>query len=829
MTTYNAVQYGKSDSAKPGRGYLRCRLDFSPFIPLSVFALLSLTARADRTVVDVTAGEAGAIKTALENAMPGTTLQLSAGWYSYEGTLTLDKDVWIVSSAGPDETHLVATRQTGVSTRPVVLSDAAAVLSGVDISAYTEGGVAGAGRSYGGLEMSAGIVTNCYICNHYLDVGSGQEKHGGGVSMTGGLLEDCLITNNIAGNNRSGGGVYAKGDAVIQRCRIIGNRKASTYLFGGGLRLDGTAIVCNSLIVGNTATYGAGAMTGTKDNRIINCTIAKNTAILKDTANDFGGVYIGAGTRATVLVDDIEWSNTTGDTVTDSEDPGFVDGDNGDFHIGNSAAAVVDAATGTDNRVGAFDLDLKGRFNAIKGDTPKADKGCYEFYESEVISVSIADPVQIGANVYAPVSNEFTVVVSPRGTVYSEENCWWTFDGSEPSVYNHEAVGTVVTNVAMSGGSFKARVSVGIGNNFYDAEKTFSVLSDKVFLVQTNPHASAPYATWETAATKLEDVLPYFMAGATLTVGDGTYPLPNTINMPSGATIRSVNGPERTTFDGSGVACLNVSIGSGVLSGIRLLSSHNSTAYTGGIIVSGGVVTNCIIDSATGGGNQESGLFAYGGLVVDCVITNCATSAISSGGWASSVGLAGAAMMDRCRVYASHVGSQDQVELRGAVRMYKNGGKSPILRNTLIAGTKQKGCCGIYASAGAVENCTVASNETTTATATSAGLYVDSAETTVKNTISALNVNSNGEFANADGIEGWESQLTTCYAGNDPRFKNPGKWNFHLTDGSPCVNTGTTLAWMDGSVDLDGIKRRISQPDIGCYELMHHGMTVIFR
>jgi hypothetical protein len=47
----------------------------------------------------------------------------------------------------------------------------------------------------------------------------------------------------------------------------------------------------------------------------------------------------------------------------------------------------------------------------------------------------------------------------------------------------------------------------------------------------------------------------------------------------------------------------------------------------------------------------------------------------------------------------------------------------------------------------------------------------------------------------------------------DPKFTDVGKWDYHLKEGSPCIDAGIAAV----SADLEG-KPRSGKPDIGCYE-----------
>jgi len=55
---------------------------------------------------------------------------------------------------------------------------------------------------------------------------------------------------------------------------------------------------------------------------------------------------------------------------------------------------------------------------------------------------------------------------------------------------------------------------------------------------------------------------------------------------------------------------------------------------------------------------------------------------------------------------------------------------------------------------------------------------------------------------------------------DDPMFVAPGL-DYHLLEGSPCIDGGTNLPWMIGATDLDGNPRIYDDTvDMGCYEFI---------
>ncbi len=72
-------------------------------------------------------------------------------------------------------------------------------------------------------------------------------------------------------------------------------------------------------------------------------------------------------------------------------------------------------------------------------------------------------------------------------------------------------------------------------------------------------------------------------------------------------------------------------------------------------------------------------------------------------------------------------------------------------------------------------------------------------------------------------IEDGDNNTTNGCISADPLFVNTNAADYHLVQGSPCINAGTNQAWMSGGTDLDGpgnkrIRYRIV--DMGAYEAL---------
>ena len=169
---------------------------------------------------------------------------------------------------------------------------------------------------------------------------------------------------------------------------------------------------------------------------------------------------------------------------------------------------------------------------------------------------------------------------------------------------------------------------------------------------QSSTNPVAPYTSWSTAATNIQDAIDavYFAPKALVQVSDGVYgsggrffPTPtsamNRVYVNAVITVASVNGPEVTVIQGqkaagggngsNAVRCVGLTNGA-VLVGFTLTNGATySSDYGGGLLCfGGGVVSNCVLTGNSayfGGGSCR-------GTLNNCTLTG--NSAVSSGGGA---------------------------------------------------------------------------------------------------------------------------------------------------------------------------------------------------
>jgi hypothetical protein len=311
----------------------------------------------------------------------------------------------------------------------------------------------------------------------------------------------------------------------------------------------------------------------------------------------------------------------------------------------------------------------------------------------------------------------------------------------------------------------------------------------------TNP--VAPYTSFSTAATNIQDAANYAAPGDTVWVTNGIYNFGGTSLSGSNrvaifganTTVRSFNGPGVTTIVGyqvpgttngnNAVRCVYLTASS-TLSGFTLTNGATQTGptpYGGGVYCAAAscVVTNCVIV-----GNEASSIGGgvYGGSLVNCILKN---NSVQSAGWGGG---------------------------------FSSGGGSSVVINSVFIGN-HAGYRGGAANGGTLINCTLVGNSGQPDTCDSAKLL---------NCISYYN--SSGTIdGTSDGCTYSNCclpSIPTFNAGNNftnlPLFVNLAGNDLHLSAVSPCMNAGLN-GYIANSTDFDGNPRvAFGVVDLGAYE-----------
>jgi hypothetical protein len=329
-----------------------------------------------------------------------------------------------------------------------------------------------------------------------------------------------------------------------------------------------------------------------------------------------------------------------------------------------------------------------------------------------------------------------------------------------------------------------------------------------------NATPSAPYATWVTAATKIQDAVDAAVDGDLILVTNGLYQtgaravygMSNRVAVTRAVTVQSVNGPAVTTIAGyrvpgttygaAAVRCVYLTNGA-VVAGFTLTNGATQTAGDAYLNGSGGgawsetagaVLTNCVL---TG-----SSAYFYGGGVYSCTLNNCTltgNSAINAGGGASDGTLNNCTLTGNSATGYSGDGG---------------GAAGGTLNNCVLTGNwANESGGGVNGST--LNNCAVTGNW--------ANRFGGGAK---YGTLNNCIVYYNTARLRANNYEG----CTLNYSCTTP-FATNGSGNFidepqlasfsHVGAGSPCRNAGS-LAYAAG-LDIDG-EPWGAPPSVGCDE-----------
>jgi hypothetical protein len=269
--------------------------------------------------------------------------------------------------------------------------------------------------------------------------------------------------------------------------------------------------------------------------------------------------------------------------------------------------------------------------------------------------------------------------------------------------------------------------------------------------------------------------------------------------------------------------------------------SGNSVVGAGGgvFINSDGAVFDCTIN----GNSADNGGGVYcdkGGAVSDCTISGNSARTdgggvhVYSGGSVSACTISGnSADSEGGGVYYRSGGSASDCTISGNSANSGGGAYcylSGALTNCLIYGMNAATLGGgaYLQNGGELFNCTIAGNYASD----SGGGIVCSNGGKVINTI----IYNNGAILGAQWFS-YDANATFSYCcttptnnlpvgtyctPENPMFENPGS-DYHLSDGSPCIDVGLNMPWTmaPGATDLDGNPRiHDGIVDMGCYEFI---------
>ena len=659
--------------------------------------------------------------------------------------------------------------------------EALAVLSNCTLShnaAFTKGGGAYNGTLnhcvlWGNSANEDGGGAVYSTLNHCVLTGNSANKYGGGAVLS--TLNHCKLNGNSA--RFAGGGTFY---GEIYNCILTGNFAS----FGGGGAFHGSLYNCK--LNGNSASVGGGA----NDSTLYNCTLTGNSA------DEYGG-----GVDGGILYNCIVYYNTA------FEDPNYSGCElyyccatplpDGEGNIADEPLLAdtthVSAGSpciGRGNIADASGTDIDGE----PWSTPPAI-GCDEYHAGAATgSLNVAISVCY-TNVCVGFPIAFTALIEGRATASR-----WNFgDGmvisnrpytsrtwAEPGIYS-------VTLTAWND-SQPQGVSVTVG---------VAVVAQPTHYVRAgSPVPVAPFTTWESAASNIQDAVEAAaIPGALVLVSNGVYNaggrtvnggLTNRVAITMPLIVQSVNGPQVTVIKGVGpngqnaIRCVYLSARTALI-GFTLTNGATRTAgefmeqYGGGVWCANwnAVVSNCVIS----GNSANSGGGAYDGTLYNCALTG--NSAASGGG-------ADGSTLHNCAIIGNaadslgggvYEGKLYNCALAGNSASYAGGANNSRLYNCTLTGNSAASAGGVGGSS--LYNCIA---------------YYNTAYENPNYSVCTLN------YCCATPLPDGEGNIA-----DEPLLAD----TTHLSAGSPCIGRGHTAD--AGGTDIDD-EPWSNPPAIGCDE-----------
>jgi PKD repeat protein len=504
---------------------------------------------------------------------------------------------------------------------------------------------------------------------HTLNNGDWETDQAGGGMWCGSasaLILNCVLTGNSGG---WGGGTHG---GTFQNCTFTGN---SAGMYGGaadGYTLEPCNLI-NCIVSGNSTSTGAGG--GVSSSALNNCTVTGNSA-------ETGGGTFNCHLNNCILyynqaqTGDNSWEDSLNYCCTEPLPSNGI----GNISLDPQLTCPSHLSSGSPCRGAGSPIYTSGVDVDGESWANPPSIGCDEYYEGAVTGPLTVDIVTSFTNVAVGSTVAFTASITGRTT----DSVWDFGDGvilsnrpyashtwSAPGIYN---VILRAYNESLPDGE-SSSVTV-----YVTAAPFHYVAADSVTPV-------APYTSWATAATNIQDAVDVASPGAVILVTNGVYQqgsravlgtMTNRVAVDKQLTLESVNGPEFTVIRGfqvpgstngdGAVRCVYLASGA-TLSGFTLRDGAtlksagdwygaesgggawcqgldatlsncivvgNSASYAGGGVFRG-TLQNCILsgNSAVGdnGSRNSVGGGAYGATLFSCTVTgNCAQGEYGSGG-----------------------------------------------------------------------------------------------------------------------------------------------------------------------------------------------------
>ena len=664
-----------------------------------------------------------------------------------------------------------------------------------------------------------------------------------GFTLTGGATR----RDGDADAEQSGGGVWCAAGAVVSNCAITGNTAASS----GGGSSHGTL---NNCCLSGNQTDGNGG--GADDGVLDNCTLTGNSA-----ANAGGGSYDGTLRNCIVCYNQASFETNYDGSMffysCTTPDPGGVGNIAAEPELASAShLAVGSPCIGTGSSAFATGVDIDGE---VWINPPSM--GC-----DEVVSGSITGALNVTAEAaYTNVAVGFPVSFTARISGRTTASRWDFQDGT---IVSNRPYATHVfpTNglYAVELTAFNETHPAGVSTTV-----TVHVTARGIHYVnQVNATPVAPYNTWPTAATNIQDAVDAAtVPGDLVLVTNGTYDtgsrvvfgsMDNRVVVTNAITVESATGPEQTIIRGAwnpittngdaAVRCVYLGAGA-VISGFTLTQGATRTngdafqEQSGGGVwcETGAIVTNCLL---LGNAAYYDGGGSFRGELDDCTLEDNASSANAGGAYSGRLnhctltgntaeagggGSVGGRLNyctltnNRSSYYGggSSGGKLDSCTLTGnSATDYGGGTYYGVLTHCTLS-SNSAGYYGGGAYAGAFDNCSFLGNSA----AYGGGAYysalmrctlADNSATYGGGSYRGTLTNCIIYFNSASlGVNYYEGDVnfscTTPDPGgtgnitDDPQFLDAVAGDFHLQATSPCIDAGINVP--GAAQDLDGTPR----------------------
>jgi len=550
------------------------------------------------------------------------------------------------------------------------------ILTGNSVSSYGGGAYAGAltncilngNLAYFGGGTYNSTLNNCTLLTNSAVAGGGayfgtltsctllsnSAASGGGANS--GNLTNCTLIGNSASD--SGGGAYY---GALTNCTLMGN----SAFYGGGAD---NAILKNCAVTDNSASTGGGAYSGT----LFNCTLTGNRA-----AFEGGGTYGGYLYNCIVYYNEAPRdANNSGSaasycctTPISGSGTGNIDAEPQLASATHLSAVSPCRGVGSAAYASGSDIDGESWANP-------PSMGCDEFYAATATG-TLAVAIQAA---YTNVTVGYVVNFYGSITGVASSNLWSFGDGTTAS----NQLGA--SHIWSTAGDYAVILRAYNDSNPGGVSATVMVhvVMQPVHYVAFNSNGPlAPYSSWATAATNIQDaVAAVTVPGALVIVSNGVYgvggkavygAMTNRVAVTMPLILRSVNGPSATIIQGyqmpgttngdAAVRCVYLTNGSTLIgftltNGATRASGDEDQEQSGGgvwCVSVSVVVSNCVLAGNAaclyGGGahygqlnsciladnvsGRSGGGFSYGNLK-NCTLTNNSTF-ISGGGAYSAI------------------------------------------------------------------------------------------------------------------------------------------------------------------------------------------------